>query len=778
MNSTASTTNPCKWHGVSCNKDGSVVELNITGWGLRGTLHVFDFSSFSNLVRLNLSYNQLFGIIPSRIGNLSKLTHLDLYENKFSGHIPLELGSLTSLQYLDLSQNQIIGSIPQELGNLHFLTDLVLATNNLNAYLYDNQLSGIIPREIGRLRSLTQLAIYGNYLSGSIPASLTNLTSLDSLYLYDNSLSGIIPQDIGRIHSLVEIDLSTNKLSGSIPTSICNLTKLTYLSIFKNILFGTIPLEIGNLMSLNSFYLYKNNLSGSIPASLTNLTSLNTLYLYDNQLSGIIPQDFGNLRSLVTLDMAVNKLTGSVPASLSNLSNLIVISFFQNELTGSLPIEINNNLTQLKEFYLSENMFSGYLPQNICQSGMLENFVASYNHFTGPIPRSLRNCTSLRLLGLENNELVDNVTEAFHVYPYLDWLGAQNNMLLTVVDISYNELSGPIPNIIAFENASVDALKNNKGLCGNNSRVLKPCSFSVEIGRKEAKGKYNKLLLMILLPSFVSLLLLFILLAILFLLRKRAVRNIMPSDEATTTNTGRILFSIWNYDGKIVFDDIIEATEGFDTKYCIGTGGYGSVYKAELSTGQIVAVKKLHASGEDSEAFELKSFESEINALTEVRHRNIVKLFGFCSILERRMSFLVYEYMERGKLAYTMKVDEKCDVYSFGVIVLEVLTGRHPSEIITLLSQILHSSSPSSIVGKNTKLRDILDQCIGAPPEVVQNEIMCIVQVGFPCLRADPLTRPTMEEVSAKLSSLSSAQSNTSLSKSFETITLGDLLMS
>ncbi|KAI3865963.1 hypothetical protein MKX03_036822 [Papaver bracteatum] len=1071
LNSTTSKTNPCRWQGISCNKVGSVKELNTTGWGLQGTLHDFNFSSFSNFVILDLSYNELFGIIPSQIGNFSKLTHLDLYQNKFSGHIPLEISSLTSLQHLDLSQNQLSGSIPQEVGALYFLTHLGLETNNLNGliptsltnltslftlYLSDNQLSGIIPREIGRLRSLTQLSLSGNNLGGSIPASLTNLTSLDTLHLYDNQLSGIIPQDVGRIRSLVNFDLTRNNLRSSIPVSICNLTKLTYLSFVENNLSGTIPRNIGKLRSLTKLYLYRNNLKGSIPTSLTNLTSLVTLSIYVNQLSGIIPRNFGNLRSLLIVDMSLNKLTGSIPVSVGNLKNLIVLSVSHNELTGSFPIGINN-LPRLKELYLSENKFSGYLPQNICQSGTLENFVLSFNHFTGPIPRSLRNCTSLRILGLENNELVDNVTEAFHVYPYLDWFGVGNNMLygelskdwgdcqnVTYLDfsgnnitgripsqmgklkiltelyiysnnlvgeipnelfnlsslhrlylsnnqlsgrlsfsigmlihlqfldlyenkligpipkqlgeclsllhldlsgnkfnesippqignldslqilldlsrneltgeipqtlgklnklemlnlshnifsgsipssfdqmisltrilflifplqitcsnnISYNELSGPIPDIMAFKNASVDALKNNKGLCGNNSRVLKPCAFSVEMGRKVAKE--NKLLLIILLPLCVSLFLVFILCAILFMLRKRSKNNVAPAYQATTTNTGSNLFSILNYDGKIVFEDIIEATEDFDTKYCVGTGGYGSVYKAKLSTGQVVAVKKLHPSDDDSEAFELKSFESEVNALIEIRHRNIVKLFGFCSKLERQVSFLVYEFVERGslknvlcdgeqatefnwikrirfikgtasalsymhhncvpaivhrdissnnilldfeydarvsdfgtarilkpyssnwttlagtygyvapELAYTMKVTEKCDVYSFGVIVLEVLMGMHPSEIITLFSQSLFASS--SIVGQNTMLTDILDQSIGVPPEVVQNKVMCIAKIGFSCLRSDPLTRPTMEEVSAKLSS--STHSNKSLPKSFETITLADMLVS
>ncbi|XP_026411182.1 MDIS1-interacting receptor like kinase 2-like [Papaver somniferum] len=127
------------------------------------------------------------------------------------------------------------------------------------------------------------------------------------------------------------------------------------------------------------------------------------------------------------------------------------------------------------------------------------------------------------------------------------------------------------------------------------------------------------------------------------------------------------------------------------------------------------------------------------------------------------------------ELAYTMKVTEKCDVYSCGVIILEVLMGRHPSEIITLLSQNLLSSSSSSNVGQNIRLIDILDQCIEAPTdEVVKKEITYLVKVGFSCLRSDPCTRPSMQEVSVELAL--SPKSRIDFAKPSEIITLGDIL--
>jgi serine/threonine protein kinase len=107
------------------------------------------------------------------------------------------------------------------------------------------------------------------------------------------------------------------------------------------------------------------------------------------------------------------------------------------------------------------------------------------------------------------------------------------------------------------------------------------------------------------------------------------------------------LFCIWNYDGKIAHDDIIRATEDFDMRYCIGTGAYGSVYKAQLPCGNVVALKKLHGYEAEVPAFD-DSFRNEVKILSEIKHRHIVKLYGFC--LHKRIMFLIYQYMERGSL--------------------------------------------------------------------------------------------------------------------------------
>lgn len=114
--------------------------------------------------------------------------------------------------------------------------------------------------------------------------------------------------------------------------------------------------------------------------------------------------------------------------------------------------------------------------------------------------------------------------------------------------------------------------------------------------------------------------------------------------------------SMWNYDGKIANEDIVKATEDFDIKYCIGAGGYGRVYRAELLNGKIVALKKLHRFEAEDPSFN-KSFRNKWKRLTEVRHQSIIRLYGFC--LHQLCMFLFYDYIERGSLFSTSEMTSK-----------------------------------------------------------------------------------------------------------------------
>ncbi|CAK9162889.1 unnamed protein product [Ilex paraguariensis] len=161
--------------------------------------------------------------------------------------------------------------------------------------------------------------------------------------------------------------------------------------------------------------------------------------------------------------------------------------------------------------------------------------------------------------------------------------------------------------------------------------------------------------------------------------------------------------SIWNYDGHIAYEDIIKATDDFDIRHCIGTGGYGSVYKAQLPGGQVFALKKLHRLEAEEPAFD-KSFRNEVQMLTNLRHRNIVKLYGFC--LHNRCMFLVYEYMKNGSLFCALRYDEVAVELSWTTRVNIVKGTAHALSYMhhDCASPIVHRDISSNNVLLNSKM--------------------------------------------------------------------------
>lgn len=158
--------------------------------------------------------------------------------------------------------------------------------------------------------------------------------------------------------------------------------------------------------------------------------------------------------------------------------------------------------------------------------------------------------------------------------------------------------------------------------------------------------------------------------------------------------------TIWEKEGKFTFFDIVNATDNFNETFCIGKGGFGSVYRAELSSGQVVAVKRFHvADTGDIPDVNKKSFENEIKALTEVRHRNIVKLHGFCTSGD--YMYLVYEYLERGSLGKTLYGEEGKKKMDWGMRVKVVQGLAHA------LAYLHHDCNPA-IVHRDITVNNIL----------------------------------------------------------------------
>ncbi|KAK9057716.1 hypothetical protein SSX86_022552 [Deinandra increscens subsp. villosa] len=361
---------------IELGKLKNLESLNLSNNLLIGSIPI-ELDGLVKLHDLQVYSNQLNGSIPNWVGNLTNLRVFTAYENELSGKIPESLGAFSELQLLNLHSNYLEGSIPDRLfanGKLEFL---VLTQNKLSGVLPDsvgickdlssirignNEFIGNVPKEIGNLSSLAYFEADNNNLSGEIVQEFAQCSNLTLLNLASNGFNGIIPPVFGEMINLQElivsgnnlsgeiptsvlsnknlnkIDLSNNRFNGSIPKSVCNSSRLQYLLLGQNSLIGEIPNEIGNCVKLLELQLGGNHLTGVIPPEIGKIKNLQiALNLSFNHLHGQLPPDLGKLDKLVSLDLSNNQLTGDIPLALRGMLSLIDVNFANNHLTGPIP---------------------------------------------------------------------------------------------------------------------------------------------------------------------------------------------------------------------------------------------------------------------------------------------------------------------------------------------------------------------------------------------------------------------------------------------------------
>ncbi len=251
---------------------------------------------------------------------------------------------------INLDNNNLRGMLPASIGDLTRLKKLSLRRNGST---YSGNLHGNIPASIGNLSNLETLWLSYNNLTGNIPSEIGNLLSLQKIDLFKNNLSGNIPVEITILNNLQELDLGYNNLSGSIPSEIGNLSNLEGISLWHNQLTGNIPPEIGNLTKLKWFSVEDNPLTGTIPTTFSNLTNMISFWIGNNQLTGEIPAGlFDNMPDLYYVAIYGNdSLTGDV--DLSNKPDLHGV-WFNN--TGITTLDVrNSNNANIGWFYAQNN---------------------------------------------------------------------------------------------------------------------------------------------------------------------------------------------------------------------------------------------------------------------------------------------------------------------------------------------------------------------------------------------------------------------------------------
>ncbi|CAI8586286.1 unnamed protein product [Vicia faba] len=339
--------------------------------------------AFPNLQYFLVGGNQMTGIFPSSISNITHLNRFDIARNAFNGPIPLTLGRLNKLELIDIGENKF-GS-----GGAHDLDFLSSLTN---------------------CTKLSYLSFYMNRFGGQLPDLIGNFSNLVTLDISFNQIYGAIPERIGQLINLTSLDIESNYLEGTIPSSIGMLKNMERLVLQSNKLSGNIPLSIGNLTILSEIYLASNKLEGTIPVTLRNCTKLEKVIMSINNLSGNIPnQTFGYLKGLIYLALFKNSFTGPIPSELGNLEQLSQLFLYSNKLSGEIPNELGgcSSLTILR---LSKNFFHGNIPLFLGSSiRSLDMLDLSRNNFSGTIPFILENLTFLNYLGLSFNNLYGEV---------------------------------------------------------------------------------------------------------------------------------------------------------------------------------------------------------------------------------------------------------------------------------------------------------------------------------------------------------------------------------
>nr|XP_025887981.1 putative receptor-like protein kinase At3g47110 [Solanum lycopersicum] len=682
----------CSWEGVICGHPPQrVTQLHLTSLDLAGTLSPF-IGNLTFLTSIKLELNNFHGKIPPQIGGFFRLQHLSLTNNSFSGEIPINLSRCLNLVKLGVGWNQLSGKIPFEFGSLQKLERLEVHNNNL---------TGSIPETLGNLSAIKSLSLSVNNLEGTIPSScsqwkawnvllkvikighkwctephpksLSNASNLVELDAYGEVDDMRFVNSLSRCRNLQVMDLSDcrfgdwegNQLFGSIHSGIGNLVNLKSLRLHKNHFSGSIPEVVGNLRRLQLVDLSENKFSGSIPSSISNMTRLYSLHLENNELTGNIPLSFGDFRYLQDLDLSQNHLSGTIPDGFMSLSSLKTsLNLADNQLSGPLSVEIGG-LNNLERLDISNNMLSGKIPSSIGRCVALASLVLSGNFFEGIIPSSISSLKGLEELDVSRNNLSGKIPTSLQL------------ISLKKVNLSFNQLEGQLPTEGVFRNATAISVSGNRKLCGGIPELELPICPNAE---PDGRDKSRSIKLMI--PLLSGLVALVFIMSLVIIIRLRKARG----DPSLTSSP-------------VTYESLYRATNGFSSANLIGNGSFISVYKGVLDPGEcMVAVKVINIEQQGATS---KNFMAQCEALRNIRHQNLVKIYAACSTSDfegNPFIALVYEYMPNGSLENWLHPIPGADTSTNEVRILGLVERLTISMDVACALEYLHHHCHNPIV--------------------------------------------------------------------------------
>ncbi|KAL6873729.1 hypothetical protein ACP4OV_013811 [Aristida adscensionis] len=389
--------------GSDLAKLGNLAILDLGSTGLSGNMPD-SIGQLRRLEELHLDNNNMSGELPSALGNCTSLRYITLRNNSFRGALSRVNFAQMDLRIADFSINYFTGTVPESIYECSNLIALRLAYNN-----FQGQFS---PR-IGNLRSLSFLSITNNSFTNITDAlqKLKSCKNLTTLLIGTNFKGETIPQDeaIDGFGNLQALAIDACPLVGTIPFWLSKLNKLEMLDLSSNQLTGPLPSWINGLQLLFFLDLSSNRLIGDIPTTLMQMPMLqseknaakldpkylelpvfwtpsrqyrmlnafpNVLNLCNNRFTGVIPQEIGQLKVLNVLNFSSNSLSGEIPQQICDLTSLQVLDLSNNQLTGEIPSALRG-LHFLSKFNVSNNDLQGPVPTG----GQFDTF--SNSSYTG-----------------------------------------------------------------------------------------------------------------------------------------------------------------------------------------------------------------------------------------------------------------------------------------------------------------------------------------------------------------------------------------------------------